>query len=186
MIYYTSDLHFGHKNILEYEKRPFSDLKDMEEQLISRWNSVVNNNDEVYVLGDFAFKGSKLSIDDINRIVESLNGKKHLIIGNHDTYLDNIHFNEKLWEEIVPYKQIKDSYYDKDGNKITKLICLMHYPIENWNMQMYGSIHLHGHLHSKPTKLNQENRYNVGCDLWDYYPITLYDIIKPFGGENND
>ena len=83
-IFYTSDLHFGHSNIIKYENRPWNDVDEMKEELIARWNAKVNQNDTVYVLGDFAWKGSKASIDDINNIVKSLNGKKHLIIGNHD------------------------------------------------------------------------------------------------------
>ena len=138
MIYYTSDLHFGHKNIIKYENRPFKDIEEMEYELIKRWNNKVKSNDDhIYILGDFAFKGSNLSIDHINEIVDNLKGKKHLIIGNHDQFINSIHFKERLWEEVVPYKEIIDRSDIVIMNKADLIenrnIILCHYPIENWN-----------------------------------------------------
>lgn len=139
MIYYTSDLHFGHKNIIKYENRPFKSILEMEYILIKNWNNKVKSKeDHIYILGDFAFKGSNLSIDQINNIVDSLKGKKHLIIGNHDQFINSLHFKERLWEEIVPYKEIIDQsdkvIIDNKENIIeNKNIILFHYPIENWN-----------------------------------------------------
>ena len=110
MIYYTSDLHFGHKNIIKYENRPFLNIEEMEYGLIKRWNDKIeSSNDHIYILGDFAFKGLNLSADQINNIVDSLKGKKHLIIGNHDQFINSIHFKERLWEEVVLYKEIVDN-----------------------------------------------------------------------------
>ena len=180
MIYYTADLHFGNYNIIKYENRPFTTVEDMNEGLIYRWNKRVKDKDDVYVLGDFAFTGTHLSKEKLNNIVDRLNGKKHLIVGNHDKFITNKYFNEKLWEEIVPYKEIKDNI-KIDGKLIQKDLILCHYPIESWNCQHYGSIHLHGHLHSKPTILNQVNRYNVGIDLWNYEPVTLQEIVDREG-----
>ena len=178
MIYYTSDLHFGHKNILKYEHRPFYTVEGMAQGLIENWNNTVRSeNDEIYVLGDVAFTNSKLTVDILNDIIKQLKGKKHLIVGNHDHFINKKDFKPYLWEEIVPYKEIKDSYKDEDHNIITKDIVLCHYPIESWNGKEHGSIHLHGHLHSHPTELALANRYNVGCDLWRYKPVTLQEII---------
>lgn len=172
-IFYTSDLHFGHSNIIKYENRPWDNVEDMKNGLIARWNARVNQNDTVYILGDFAWKGSKASVDDINNIVKSLNGKKHLIIGNHDEgWINSIDLKERLWEEITYYKRIMDN-----GEQVI----LSHYPIESWDRQHFGSIHIHGHLHSYPTKIDQPNRYNCGCDRWNYYPVTLQEMIDKLG-----
>ena len=181
MIYYTADLHFGNFNIIKYENRPFTDVDDMNLGLIDNWNQRVTDKDDVYILGDFAFTGTNLSKEALNNLVDKLKGKKHLIIGNHDKFISNKYFNERLWEEIVPYKEIKDWYYKKGEDSKLKTsvdVILCHYPIESWNCQHYGSIHLHGHLHSKPTLIKQANRYNVGVDLWNYYPVTLTEIIN--------
>ena len=84
MVYITSDTHFAHKNILEYENRPFKDLSDMREQLILNWNSVVSEDDIVIHLGDFGMCNKETATEILTR----LNGKKILIKGNHDNHSD--------------------------------------------------------------------------------------------------
>ena len=145
MIYFTSDLHLGHKNIIEYEDRPWETVEDMTIGLIKNWNEVV--------------RPTKIS---------QLNGKKHLIIGNHDTYINKQAFNPRYFEEMVHYKELKIN---------GKFIILSHYPIESWNCKEHGSIHLHGHTH-KPDNRPDINRYNVGCMLYNYKPVTLDYLLK--------
>ena len=169
MIYYTSDLHFGHNNIIKYCNRPYVDIYDMHKHLIQNWNNKVKDNDDVYILGDFAFQNSNVSIFTIQDILRSLKGKKHLIVGNHDQWVNKQQFNPRYFESIDYYKEIKDGGKD---------IILCHYPIESWNGMEYGSIHLHGHLHDIPTKLDLPNRYNVGCDNWNYEPVSLREILN--------
>ena len=79
-VYFTSDTHFGHENIIKWCRRPYSSVEEMNEKLIENWNSVVGPDDIVFHLGDFAFGGSGLWKEVLSR----LNGKKYLIIGNHD------------------------------------------------------------------------------------------------------
>ena len=79
-VFMCSDLHFGHEKIIQYESRPYKSTYDMDKALIKNWNSVVSGADLVYVLGDFSFH----SKDETTRIVNSLNGKKILVMGNHD------------------------------------------------------------------------------------------------------
>lgn len=168
MTFYTSDLHLGHQNIIGYENRPFTDINNMTEQIVQRWNSKVTDKDDVYILGDVAFISPKFTFQDLEQTLKKLKGKKHLIIGNHDDYIFKRDFNIKYYDEIVPYKELREN---------GKFICLCHYPIESWNKKHYGSIHLHGHIHLNPiTPI--ENRYNVGCMLFDYYPVTLQEIIE--------
>ena len=69
MIYFTSDLHLGHKNIIEYEDRPWVNVDDMTYGIINRWNSIVKPNDEVYILGDFAFQNSYMTCGMIDKIL---------------------------------------------------------------------------------------------------------------------
>lgn len=140
----------------------------MTEGLINNWNSVVTQKDDVYILGDFAFQNSYMTCEKINNILKRLNGNKHLIVGNHDTYLGKTDFNPRYLVEIVPYAELKI-----DG----KFVILSHYPIESWNCKEHGSIHLHGHTH-KPDSKPEINRYNVGCMLYDYKPITLNYLLK--------
>ena len=168
MNYYTSDLHLGHKNIIEYENRPWKDVESMTYGIMFRWNQVVRPNDNIYILGDFAFQNSYMTCDMINKILSQLDGKKHLIIGNHDTWINKQTFNPRCFEEMVHYKEIQE-----DG----KFIILSHYPIESWNGKEHGSIHLHGHTHKQDSRPDM-NRYNVGCMLYDYRPVTLKQLLK--------
>ena len=91
MIYYTSDLHFGHKNIIKYENRPWSSVKEMDQGLIDRWNNRVKNRDLVYILGDFTLS---VSTSYVENILTALKGRKVLITGNHDYFEENSRFRE--------------------------------------------------------------------------------------------
>ena len=93
-IFYIADMHFGHKNILKYDKRPFADTEQMDEEIIRRWNERVCDDDTVYVLGDAFFKGEERSIE----IMKRLNGHKRLIRGNHDRNNGKL---LKLWEVML-------------------------------------------------------------------------------------
>lgn len=75
-----SDTHFGHLNIIKYESRPFKNTDEMETEIIKNWNETVTEYDEVFHLGDFAFLGK----EKIKELVSKLNGKIHLVLGNHD------------------------------------------------------------------------------------------------------
>lgn len=167
MKYFTSDTHFGHTNVIKYENRPFETVEEMDEALIKNWNQKVKANDEVYILGDFSFYKAEKTMD----ILKRLNGKKYLIRGNHDYYLDDKNFDKTLFESINDYLSIKD-------NK--NIICMFHYPIAVWDRMHYGSIHLYGHIHSKMELVDYKEKlaFNVGCDVNNYEPITLDELIK--------
>lgn len=157
----TSDLHFGHKNIIKYENRPFQNIEEMDMTIIDIWNNTVSKEDTVYILGDFSwYKGEKT-----NLILKQLKGNKILIKGNHDkNFLKDIKFDKSLFQEICDYKEIKI-------NKTKIIMC--HYPIIDWNGKNNGSIHLYGHVHTKANKdteymktLEKEyNCINVGIDV---------------------
>lgn len=175
MKFYTSDLHFYHKNIIKYEDRPFSSVEEMNEYLICKWNNKVSDNDEVYILGDFAF----CSGTDANKLLDRLKGKKYLIRGNHDSFLSDRGFDKTKFEWIRDYAKITDS-----GEKVI----LFHYPIAVWDSQHYGSIHLYGHVHSNkdnhhPLLIKLDNAYNVGVDVCGLEPQTLYELKR---GYKND
>lgn len=142
--WFTSDTHFGHKNILEYEKvaRPFATIEEMHEVMIDRWNSVVAVNDIVYHLGDFCFGRHWLAI------AKRLKGKKKLVMGNHDTYPTSdylLHF-EKCYG-VIFWRQC----------------ILSHVPVHPNGLGARWFLNVHGHLHSRcVTKWDAEdfNREN--------------------------
>lgn len=173
MIYFTADTHFCHSNIIGLCKRPFTDVAEMNETLITNWNAYITDRDEVYFLGDFAFKGS---IDEVNRIIRRLKGKKYLIHGNHDyKYLkDNDFVNAFEWNKDYHTFNYKDAWF-----------VLFHYPILEWEHYYRKSVHLYGHVHNAPVGSYEEaerfavlgNRaFNVGVDANNYFPISA-DVI---------
>ena len=175
MKYYTSDLHLNHRNILLYENRPFRSVEEMNEALIENWNRCVKQNDEVYILGDFCFDNSG---ELANRFLKRLNGKKYLIIGNHDSFLKAKAFDKSAFEWIRHYAEIHD-----EGHSVI----LFHYPIAVWNKKHHNSIHLYGHIHSNtqdhhPMTYALGNAFNVGVDVCDFEPKTLKEIINMNGG----
>lgn len=165
MKYYTADTHFYHKGALLFGNRPYETVAEMNEGLISNWNSIVKPTDHVYILGDFIMrKDGRLA----NELLQRLKGKKTLIVGNHDKFIKSPTFNPSLLEEITPYLRISD----KD-----KIVILSHYPILVWDQQHRGSIHLHGHIHAVPYE-TPKNAYNVGVDVRDWKPVTLRSLFE--------
>lgn len=188
MNYYIADCHFGHKNILRFDHRPFGDLYQMEEVMVMLWNAAVKKEDTVYILGDFCWGKA----DEWLRILNQLNGQKVLIEGNHD--LGNYPAElKKCFLDIKPYKEISDN-----GRKVI----MSHYPIPFYRHSGDPNMHmLCGHVHNtaenaclekwthelrhsnNPDLVNRGQIYNVGCMMpWmDYAPRCLDEIVKRWG-----
>ena len=157
MIYFTSDLHFGHTNIIMHSKRPFLGVTEMNDGLIERYNSVVTNKDDVYILGDVAFC-------DPTPLVARMNGRKHLIMGNHD-------HPKKSKLHGCAFQWIKDTYeLSVNGQKIW----LAHYPHRAWPNSHHGAWHLYGHSHGNMPPHGRS--MDVGVDVWGYYPVSFENI----------
>lgn len=145
-------------------------VKEYDKEIIRRWNEVVGEKDTVYVLGDFSFASGK----ETNKYLKMMNGKKILIKGNHENVWMDKDADLSLWYMILDYAEIK---YNKHH------FVMMHFPIQTWNKQHHGSIHLYGHVHSNtttshPMKYEIENSYNVGVDVNNYYPRNINNFIK--------
>lgn len=171
MKFYTSDLHLGHKKIIEYENRPFASVDEMDEVLVSKWNAKVKKGDEVYILGDFGFVDGNRA----NELLDRLNGMKFLIKGNHDShFLNDKNFDKSKFVWVKDYARIKDDGWT---------ICMFHYPIAVWDQQHHDSLHFYGHVHGNtntdhPLALSLgPNAFNVGCDVRNYEPVTLNEML---------
>lgn len=145
--WFTSDTHFGHKNILEYEKdaRPFTTVEEMNETLIDNWNATVSQRDTVYHLGDFAFGRDNIGI------ASRLNGIKKLVMGNHDTY------DCKLYLE---------HFTRVFGAHFWRRCILTHIPVHPDNLGSRFFLNVHGHLHSKV--INRNTLFCEGQKIWDW------------------
>lgn len=172
-VFFTSDTHFGHENIIKFCNRPFLDVEEMNDTLIRNWNSVVSDTDTVFHLGDFAFGGSSVWNDTLS----CLNGHIHLIIGNHDRKNLRQGYHNKF-ESINAQLQI-----EIENNSIY----LNHYPFLCYGGAYRDVWQLFGHVHSGPNqKTGKDNerlvnlfprQYDVGVDNNDYTPIS-YNKVK--------
>ena len=163
MIYLTSDTHFGHTNILKH--RPFKTVEEMDETIISNWNSIVTDKDSVYHLGDFALCSKSRAMEILGR----LNGQKFLIIGNHDNFGPS-HVCKHGWAVI---KSVYGLHIDKSKRSYA---WLSHFPHRSWNRMQYGAYHFYGHCHGKME--NYRRSCDVGMDCWNFKPVSLDEAMK--------
>lgn len=168
-IYVTSDLHFYHKNIIKIcpdTRAKYGDVETMNKEMINEWNSIVNQEDIVYILGDVVFANEEKS----SKLIKTLNGKKVLIKGNHDYKNCRKEVFLSCFESVHDYLEIKH-----EGHKIV----MFHYPIHNeWNGAHHGSIHFHGHLHQGKSGLEEFRCRNVGFDYTGKIVWELDDAVK--------
>lgn len=172
-LFFTSDTHFWHSNIIKYCNRPFMDIEEMNEEIIKRWNDKIENDDLVFHLGDFAFCGpSQYKI-----LLERLNGKITLVLGNHD------------------WRNIKEGYMSKFNGIYQQLrikvddqrIYLNHFPFLCYEGSWRGVWQLFGHVHSGPynnggglddprLKMLLPGQYDVGVDNNNFTPISYKEL----------
>ena len=163
-IFFIGDTHFGHKNILTYckENRAFNSIEEHDQELIKRWNSRVQDNDEVWVLGDFVFGRKNLDI-----ITPQLKGVKYLVMGNHDMYSteEYLRYFKKLYGCC--------SMYD---------VILSHIPVHECQLEYRFKYNIHGHMHqhrvmTKTHKQVVDSRYiNVSCEQINLTPISRDEL----------
>jgi calcineurin-like phosphoesterase family protein len=174
-LFFTSDTHFCHTNIIKYCNRPFNNVEDMNKAIIDNWNQVVPEDGIVFHLGDFALNASTKSVQ---HILHSLNGTKYLLIGNHEKAALSKEFLRNLWEGIYDIAEI----YVKDEEISYKEqhIMMCHYPMISWNASHRGSWQLFGHVHgglsNKGVINHAPTQLDVGVDCHDYKPISYQEV----------
>lgn len=177
-VFFTSDTHFGHENIMKFCNRPFNSVEEMDEALIENWNNKVPENGIVFHLGDFAFKYTQKRY---NELINRLNGKIYLVIGNHDwkTLPNENNFelveqqlmlkidNKKIYLNHLPFLCLDGVY----GNNSPKMV---------W--QLFGHVHSkkEGMIGLDKPRLDYlfDNQYDVGVDNNNYTPVSYYEVKK--------
>ena len=176
-IFWTSDTHFSHKNIMKYCERPFDSIEEMNNTIIRNWNNVVSPGDIVFHLGDFAF-GTIAQWEDVR---SQLNGDIHLILGNHDfhIYTNYLERLEKMFLSVTMQQVVEVGKHK---------ILMNHYPFLT-----FGGIYreknpvwqLHGHVHLKQNSKGADMtrlqyalplQYDVGVDLNNFTPVSFDEI----------
>ena len=169
MYYFISDPHFGHENILKMCRRPFENVKEMNEAMIDAWNQRVTGNDTVFILGDLFYR-----CPDPEPILQRLKGKKRLIIGNHDSsWTDKVDLS-RYFVSVDPFLEITDG---------VRAITLCHYPLLTWKHKLRTYM-VHGHIHNDTTSdffpllVARERVLNAGVEVNGYRPVTFEELQK--------
>lgn len=174
MIHFTSDTHFGHKNILRYDNRPFKSIEEHDSALIRNWRETVTEYDEIYHLGDFSFCSKEKTAD----LLSKLPGKKYLVIGNHDR---DIMKTPELRSQFKKTNDIMQFNYQWKGESIRIVLC--HYSMRVWYNSHHGSVHLFGHSHGSLQPDKGSLSLDVGCMNWNYYPVSIDTVLFKLKGD---
>lgn len=180
-VFFISDFHLFHQNVIRFDNRPFTNLDEMHEAIIKGWNEVVEANDVVIYLGDLSFAKAG-QMGEVKSILNRLNGTIHFVLGNHDNFQEI----KKMprFSSVNDYLEVRITHFSEDLNKIETLFCCMHYPIYSWNKAHHGTFMVHGHSHGNLHHGEDASFYvnrkviDVGCMLLDYTPISYKEIME--------
>lgn len=161
MIWFTSDTHFGHTKVLEYDKRPFATGEEHDNALLANHNSVVSPGDHVYHLGDVSFSRER-----VLWWLKNANGYKHLIRGNHD--------DKGAWPLTEWDSKHEALYLRVEGQRIY----LSHYACRTWRNSGHGSFHLYGHSHGGLESRPWGRSMDVGVMCHNYFPVSLDTVVE--------
>lgn len=185
-IWFTSDTHFHHRNILKHcpdrqkicNAKDENDVEAWDTWMIEKWNSTIGKKDIVYILGDFIF-GSQESA---RKLLDKLQGKKFLILGNHDKGVDKLenYFEQITQQKLVTFKKANYDFLEEDF-----MIFLCHYAMITWPSKHYGVVQCMGHSHGRLDDYNEEStdlRVDVGIDgkLANFNFIKLEQLYSYF------
>lgn len=157
-IWFTSDEHYNHENIIKFCNRPFRSVEEMNNEIIRRHNLCVKSGDEVWHLGDFAWSNAA-------GILKNLNGRKHhLCLGNHD--------KKHIKQELGLFDSVQDV---AQVRWMGERVFLSHYSHARWPSSGRGRIHLFGHSHGTFEGLGLS--IDVGVDAWSFQPISFEQVL---------
>lgn len=164
--WFTSDHHFGHENIIEFQPRPFSSLEEMDEELVKRHNEVVHPNDVVWHLGDFTMR---TRAGEVARMFKRLNGMFYVVPGNHDYWIKSLDLGN-LAHKLAILPLIHKVRIDG----LRFILC--HYAMRRWDRREKGYRHLYGHSHGAIESSRYPGSMDVGVDCNNYYPFSLEQV----------
>jgi calcineurin-like phosphoesterase family protein len=164
-IWFTSDEHYGHENIIKFCNRPFKDTTETRETLISNHNKLVKPGDRVYHLGDMFWR--TLSENECIAILSRLNGQHFYILGNHEEAIKKYRNLRSMFQWVKETENLKIFGYPN--------VWLSHYAHRVWNGSHKGSYHLYGHSHAVLPE-DGSLSFDAGVDAQNFYPISLDEV----------
>jgi len=171
MIWFSSDQHLGHTNIMKYCDRPFDSVEEMDEIIISNTVTCFMSGDTIYLLGDLSFN-LELAENFLLKI-KKIGVQMHYIRGNHDKNLKDAMLLEYC-DSVSSLKDIHVKYKNEDYR-----ITLCHYPMYSWKYSHYGAWMLFGHHHNrrKDENIFRGKMMNVGVDVNNFMPVSFDCVI---------
>jgi calcineurin-like phosphoesterase family protein len=173
-VFFTSDTHFSHRHILTYTDRPFRSVDEMDAALIERWNATVSPRDEVWHLGDFCLSSIRRAVE----VAKSLQGRKHIVWGNHDKSVRKDAAFLAQWESHHDLVTVK--VHDETVPGRVQRIVVCHYAMKIWDRSHHGAWHLFGHSHGTMPDDESSLSLDVGVDAWIEPWVRVRD---PVGSE---
>ena len=174
--FFTADLHLYHNNIIDYVSRPFGSTNEMHSSITKAFNSVLTTDSDLYIVGDITLLASEFC-GRIRKCLSAINGRKHLIVGNHD-----------LWR-VRNYLEAGITTLHSAGSFKYEGIrfFMMHDPAEYICIENGTNVLLCGHIHTLFKHLFPKKRIiNVGVDVWEYKPVSIEQIMQIVRGEYSD
>lgn len=186
-IYFTSDWHIGHANVLQFDQRPFRDMDHMNRVLVNNYNSTVGDNDTVYFLGDMGLGNS----ESLTKVVKELKGKKILILGNHDKGIQSmtrIGFLAVMYSSslVIANQLVTMTHcplrgvWREDASKMNGYVegdnWHKEHKHKNFSIPDFGQFHLHGHTHKLPAERILDRQMDVGVRANDYRPVSISTV----------
>lgn len=167
---YIGDPHFGHRAVINFDHRPFLDVDEMDNIMIELWNDRVSKNDQVYILGDFAFHNEK----PYSWYLRQLKGQKHLIVGSHD---------KKLLKDAAAMSYFVSVDKSLELTDSQKHIVLSHTPYAEWEGFYQGAYHFYAHIHNKTDGAYQylkqfDTALNTTACINNYTPCSFRELVE--------
>lgn len=170
--FYIADTHFQHENVIHSCRRPFLTSEVMDEYIVARWNEVVGRDDIVFHLGDFSMRLGE-GADRVRSLFQRLNGRKHLVLGNHDVdRRGRVHKTLSALDWAEPPSHM--SFTSDAGMPVV----LSHYAQRAWLHKERGAVHFYGHSHGNLPGVGRSR--DVGVDMLDvdFTPRTFIELTK--------
>lgn len=170
--FFTADEHYFHENIIKFTNRPYANIREMNEALISNHNEIVSKGDITVHAGDFALTNPRLTVD----ILGQLNGNHILLMGSHDRAIERIVKKGNYAE-----KEYHDGLFTYRGRILemavkNRPIVVCHYCIRVWAKSHYNAWHLYGHSHGQLEPIGKS--WDIGVDNNNFYPLSFENVCE--------
>lgn len=171
--FFTSDIHFGHANILKFDNRPWTNIEDHDKDIIDRWNKQVGPNDIVWYLGDFGLRNASSYLEEV---MKKLTGKIHFVPGNHD--------NKNILKLYDKYGILEPPLTEWKHPETGQRVVMCHYAMRVWNQSHHGAWMLYGHSHGSLPEDPNAFSFDVGINTNHFNLYTWDEVSKKMKQKN--